>query len=96
MPWKPAALSDLEREKHQLQMAVLKLRRELETKQQYAGRLEVLLHQRTETIDALNGKLEQSREQVRRLDLQNGVLAAMLVAPQVDAKGEAVFDRGEL
>jgi len=26
MPWKPAALSDLERENHALQMAVLKLR----------------------------------------------------------------------
>ena len=51
MPWKPAALSDLERENHALQMAVLKLRRELTNKQQYAGRLEVLLHERMERID---------------------------------------------
>ena len=87
MPWKPAALSDLERENHALQMAVLKLRRELTNKQQYAGRLEVLLHQRLETIDALHGKLEQSREKVRRLGLENNLLAAMIAAPPVDSTG---------
>ena len=60
MPWKPAALSDLERENHALQMAVLKLRRELTNKQQYAGRLEVLLHERMERIDELNATIDGS------------------------------------
>jgi chromosome segregation ATPase len=71
MPWKPAPLTDLEREKHQLQMALLNLRRELENKQGAVGRLELLLHERLTKIDELNGKLQQSREQVRRLGLEN-------------------------
>jgi hypothetical protein len=37
--------------------------------------LEFLLHQRSERIDELNGKLEQSREQIRRLGLENELLA---------------------
>jgi chromosome segregation ATPase len=78
MPWRPAAFSDLEREKHQLQMAVLKLRRELETKQQYAGRLEVLLHQRSERIDELTGVIDSLRLKNRLLGQENGHLAAML------------------
>ena len=42
---------------------------------------ELVLRQRLETIDQLNGKLEQSRAQVRRLGLQNEVLVAMIAAP---------------
>ena len=41
--------------------AVLELRRELTTKQQYASRLEFLLHQRNERIDQLQGQVEQLR-----------------------------------
>ena len=67
MPWKPAALSDLERENHALQMAVLKLRRELTNKQQYAGRLEVLLHERMERIDELNATIDRLRQQNQQL-----------------------------
>ena len=36
---------------------VLELRRELTTKQQYASRLEFLLHQRNERIDQLQGQV---------------------------------------
>jgi hypothetical protein len=67
----------------------------LAIKTQYASRLEYLLHQRTETIDELNGKLEQSREQVRRLDQENDQpveiirsewrIAQECFAPQFDA-----------
>jgi len=85
MPWKPAALSDLEREKHQLQMALLKLRRELSNKQQYAGRLEVLLPRRTETIDALRGTIDSLRQQIQRLGLENELLPQMVARPQVSA-----------
>ena len=85
MPWKPAALSNLERQNHALQTALLELRRELATKQQYAGRLEYLLHERLERIDELNAKLDQSRQQVRRLGLENEVLGAMIAAPQLNA-----------
>jgi hypothetical protein len=64
-----------------LKTVICCLRRELENKQGAVGRLELLLHQRLETIDALTARLEQSREQVRRLGLQNEVLVAMIAAP---------------
>src|SRR5215469_16479598 len=44
-----------------LSTTVLELRRELKTKQQYASRLEFLLHQRNERIDQLQGQVEQLR-----------------------------------
>jgi len=85
MPWKPAALSDLEREKHALQMAVLKLRQQLETKQQYAGRLEVLLHQRTETIDAQRATIDRLRDQNKQLESEAEHYADMIrIMPQLD------------
>jgi hypothetical protein len=58
----------LQKECEVLQLKLLKANSALANKTQYASRLEFLLHQRSETIDELNGKLEQSREQVRRLD----------------------------
>jgi len=75
---KPAALSDLEREKHAPQMAVLKLRRELETKQTYASRLEFLLRERLTRIDELQGTVAELRLKNRLLGQENGHLAAML------------------
>jgi hypothetical protein len=88
MPWKPKALSDLERQNHTLALRLLKANAELRTKTLYAQRLEFLLHQRSERIDELNGKLEQSREQVRRLGLENELLAAMIVAPELSMTSE--------
>jgi hypothetical protein len=70
MPWKFHKLAPLEKENDQLRTTIVVLRRELETKQGYAASLELMLHQRLETIDALNGKLEQSRQQVRQLDAE--------------------------
>src|SRR5262249_36879342 len=67
MPWPRrrtrSSEVQLQREVDGLRTTICCLKRELETKQDYAAKLELLLHQRTETIDALNGKLEQSREQ---------------------------------
>jgi hypothetical protein len=57
----------------------------LRLKTAYAERLETLLHERLNKIDELNGQLQQSREQVRRLGLENEILAAMLAAPRLDA-----------
>ena len=51
----------LEHEIDALKTVVIQLRRELENKQGYAGRLEMLLRSRTERIDQLNGQLEQVR-----------------------------------
>jgi hypothetical protein len=81
MPWKPPAASEVDR----LKTVICCLRRELEIKQGAVGRLELLLHERLTKIDELNGKLEQSREQIRRLDLQNELLVEMLAAPPVDS-----------
>ena len=47
--------------------------------------MECLLHERSERIDELNGKLEQSRRQVQRLGLENQLLIEMIAAPPVDA-----------
>ena len=68
MNWKPRPLSELEQAIDRLRVENIKLRREVETKQTQVGGLELALQQRHETIDALNARLEQSREQCRRLD----------------------------
>jgi hypothetical protein len=84
MNWKRRRLAPVERENAGLRTVIIQLRRELKNKEGYAAKLELVLHQRLETIDQLTARLEQSREQVRRLDLQNGVLTAMLTAPPVE------------
>jgi hypothetical protein len=79
MPWKPAAASEVDR----LKTVICCLRRELENKEGAVGRLELLLHERLTKIDELTSRLEQSREQIRRLDLQNEILIEMIAAPPV-------------
>ena len=61
------AVEQLERHIDELRTTVIRLRREVENKAGYAAKLELVLRQRTETIDALNARLDQSREQCRRL-----------------------------
>ena len=74
------ATAALEREVDTLKITVIQLRRDLTNKTGYATRLELVLRQRTETIDALNARLEQSREQVRRLDQECEHYFRMLAA----------------
>jgi regulator of replication initiation timing len=50
--------------------------------------LELLLQERLNKIDELNGKLQQSREQVRRLGLENEPLVAMIAAPELSMTSE--------
>jgi hypothetical protein len=59
-------------------MTIITLRRKLTNKEGYASRLESLVRQRCEVIDALTGKLEQSQAQVRRLDEEAERLAEMV------------------
>jgi hypothetical protein len=75
----------LQRELDGLRTMICRLRRELETKQGVVGRLETLVHERDERVDELSAWLEQSRQQVRRLDLQNEILIEMIAAPPLDA-----------
>jgi len=64
MPWpsRRARLNEVQWQRTNGALStVLELRRELTTKQQYASRLEFLLHQRSERIDQLQGQVEQLR-----------------------------------
>ena len=82
MPWKPAAASEVDR----LKTVICCLRRELENKQGAVSRLETLVHERSERVDELSAKLEQSREQIRRLDQECEHLADMVrIMPQLEA-----------
>ena len=55
----------LKRQNDGLGTEIVKLRRELSTKQQYARRLEFLLHERLERIDELNGTIERLARRTR-------------------------------
>jgi hypothetical protein len=88
MPWnrRRAYLHEvqLQRTNGALSTAVLELRRELSSKQQYASRLEFLLHQRNERIDELNARLERERLRNRQLDAECEHLADMIrIMPQL-------------
>jgi hypothetical protein len=85
MPWKPAAPSQLQRENDALKTTIVCLRRELENKQAYVGKLEYLLCSRLTKIDELNGRLEQARAANQRLEQECGHLADMIrIMPQLD------------
>jgi hypothetical protein len=78
MPWKFRPRQPLERENDALRLVIIQLRREVSTKEGYAAKLELVLHQRLETIDALNGTVSRLREQNRRLDEEADRLAEMV------------------
>ena len=90
MPWPPRRCSahelELQREVTTLQLKLLKVNRALALKTVYAQRLEFLVQQRSQRIDELNGKLEQSREQIRRLDQEcEHLVQVVRFTPSVDA-----------
>jgi predicted nucleic acid-binding Zn-ribbon protein len=64
----------------QLRSENIRLRDQLQAKQTALGGLELALQARHETIDALNARLEQSREQCRRLDQECENYFRMLAA----------------
>jgi hypothetical protein len=73
-------IAPLEHEIDTLKTVVIQLRRDLTNKTGYATRLELVLRQRMERIDQLNGQLEQVREQNRRLDAEAEHYFQMLAA----------------
>lgn len=78
MPWKPRyATTQLEKENGALRTDV-RLRCELQTKQTQVGGLKLALHQRTETIDALRGTIDQLRARNKQLDAEAEHCAALL------------------
>jgi len=83
--WKFRRLNPIEKENAALKTTIVVLRHELTTKEDYAAKLELVLHQRLETIDTLRGTIDQLREQNRRLDEEADRLAEMVrFAPQLD------------
>jgi hypothetical protein len=85
MPWKFRRPSPFEKEIAALKTTIVCLRHEVENKQGYAAKLDLVVHERSERVDELNALLEQSRQQIQRLDLQNQILVEMIAAPPVDA-----------
>jgi hypothetical protein len=76
---------ELQKEITTLQLRLLRANSELRTKTVYAQRLEYLVHERSERVDELNAKLQQTREQVRRLDQECEHLADMIrILPQLE------------
>ena len=68
MPWKARPLEPLEHECAGLRSELIKLRRQLQTKQTQVGGLKLALHQRLETIDHLRGRIEQLQQRNRQLE----------------------------
>jgi hypothetical protein len=74
----------LQRENDSLRTTIVCLRHELTDKQGHVGRLEYLLCERSERIDELNGKIDQLRDQNRRLDAEAERLTDMIrIMPQL-------------
>jgi len=73
-------IAQLEHEIDALKTVVIRLRQDLTNKTGYAATLELVLKQRTQTIDDLVGKLEQSRAQCRRLGAEAENYFRMLAA----------------
>ena len=89
MPWPPRRPSshelELQHEVATLQLKLLKANSELRSKTVYAQRLEYLVHERSERVDELNAKLEQSRAHIKKLDEECEHLADMIrIMPQLE------------
>ena len=72
------AVEQLERHIDELRTTVIRLRGEVKNKQGYVGRLKILVRQRSDTIDDLRGKLEQSQAQIRQLSEEADHLAELV------------------
>jgi hypothetical protein len=80
MPWKQHSVSDWERKVHELQMKLLAANAQLRLKTIYAERLEVLIHERCNRIDALFHQLELAHAANHKLKLECERLAHIITA----------------
>jgi hypothetical protein len=85
MPWKPRKPSihelDLLRRNNELSVKLLRANAELRIKTSYAQRLETLVRERCAMIDTLHYRIDQLREQNKRLDAENEHLVEMVRLP---------------
>jgi hypothetical protein len=85
LPRHRSSSHELERKVETLSIKLLRANAALRLKTIYAERLEVLLHQRLETIDALHGRIDQLRDQNRKLEIEAEHYADMVrLLPQLD------------
>jgi hypothetical protein len=75
--WKVRKANEVARECEQLKIANALLKSEMAQQRDFVGGLQLVLRQRNRTIDNLNDKLAQSREQCRKLDAEADRLAAL-------------------
>jgi hypothetical protein len=76
----------LQREVETLSLPLLKANAELRMKTIYASRLEVLVQERCAVIDALRGRIDQLRDQNRKLESEAEHYADMVrLLPQLVA-----------
>jgi len=73
-------IAPLEQELDRLRMDVIQLRRELSNKTGYAATLELVLKQRTQTIDNQQGTIDRLRALAARLDAEAEHYFRMLAA----------------
>jgi len=76
--WKVRKAYEVARECETLKTRLACLNTEMQRQRDFVGRLEYLLHQRSEMIDALHGRIDQLREQNKRLDVENEHLCEMV------------------
>ena len=75
------AVSQLEQTIDQLRAENIRLRRKLSGKEQFIDRLKVLCRERMTRIDDQRGKIDQLREQNKRLDAEAERLVDMITLP---------------
>jgi CII-binding regulator of phage lambda lysogenization HflD len=78
MPWKPKPVTALQRQLDATQFKLLRANAELEHKTLCISRLELLLHERCAMVDALHNRIQQLRDQNKRLGAEAEQLAEMV------------------
>ena len=80
MPWPryTPVKAQLKRHNDELARQLLRVREQLRDKEYRCSGLEMILRERLKRIDELNGKIEQLRDQNRRLDAENEHLVEMV------------------
>jgi hypothetical protein len=80
-----SAVELLERQCNQLKTTIVCLRADVQNREGQIHRLELLVRERCAMIDALHGRIDQLRDQNKKLEIEAEHLAALVAAPQPNA-----------